>query len=116
MRVCMNTGAYINGNAVIESLADDSLSLDVNVFSFLYGRRVNVLAVQEQGHRFGVHPHANLMPVAIKQVFHLWVLKDCPDRIFRQAHGVVLHCLVLSIQTDGHLENICTIYLTGFIW
>ncbi len=55
------------------------------------------------------------MPVTVKQILHLWVLKDGADSILRQAHGVVLHRLVLPVQTDGDLEDILITAWSNYI-
>lgn len=96
---------YVNRYAVIDSLSDDGLSLDIDILSVLDGHRLNVFAVQEERHRLGVHPHSDLMPVTVKQAVHFWVLKDGPDRILSQTHCIVLHRSVLAVQTDGNLRN-----------
>lgn len=64
-----------------------------------------MFAVQVQRHRLGLHAEGDLVPVAVKQVVDSVVLEHGPHGVLRQAHGVVLHRFVLSVQTDGHLSS-----------
>lgn len=94
---------HVNGHTVIQSLPNDSLALDVNILSLLDRECLDEFAVQIQGDISGPDAQGNLVPVAVKKVVHFFVLKDRPDRIFGHTDRIVLHCLVLSIQTNGDL-------------
>lgn len=96
---------YINWHTVIQPFPNHCLPLDINVLSVFYRQRLDVLAIQVQRHRLGLHTESNLVPVAVKQVVDLRVFEHSPHSIFCKAHSVVLHCLVLTVQTDGHLTG-----------
>lgn len=96
---------HVDGHAVVQPLPDDRLPLDVDVLPVLDGQRLDVLAVQVERHRLGLHAEGDLVPVAVKQVVDAVVLEHGPHGVLRQTHGVVLHRFVLSVQTDGHLSS-----------
>lgn len=95
----------INRHAVIQPLPDHCLPLDVNVLPVFNGKSLDEFAVQVQRNGLGLHAEGNLVPVAVKQVVNLGVLEHSSDGVFCQADSVILHCLVLAVQTDGHLTN-----------
>lgn len=94
---------HVDGHAVVQPLPDHRLALDVDVLPVLDGQGLDELAVQVQGHGLGLHTQGDLVPVAIKEVLHRGVLEHGSHRVLGEPHRVVLHCLVLSIQADGHL-------------
>lgn len=96
---------HIYWHTVVQPLPNHSLPLDVNVLPVFDGKRLDVFAVQVQRNSLGLHTEGNLVPVAVKQVVNLGVLEHGSDSIFCQADSVILHCLVLTVQTDGHLTN-----------
>lgn len=98
---------HINWHAVIQPLPNHCLSLNIDVLAVLNGQSLDVFTVQVQRDRLGLHTESNLVPVAVKQAVNFRVFKYSSDSIFCEPNSVVLHCLVLAIQTNGHLtENI----------
>lgn len=96
---------HINWHAVIQPLPDHSLPLDVDVLSLFDWKGLDVFAVQEQGHRLGLHAEGNLVPVAVKQVVDSRILEHSSNSIFGHPNGVVLHRFVLTIQPDRYLKG-----------
>lgn len=48
------SGTHINGHAVIETFANHSLALDVDVLPLLNGQRLNQHTVNVEGHILGL--------------------------------------------------------------
>lgn len=96
---------HVNRHAVIQPLANHSLALDVDVLPVFNRQGLDVFAVQVQRHGLGLHAQGNLVPVAVKQVVDFRVLEHSSDSVLRQPDSVVLHRLVLTVQTDGHLAS-----------
>lgn len=96
---------HVDGHAVVQTLPNHRLPLDVDVLPVLDGQRLDEFAVQVQRHRLGLHAQGDLVPVAVKQVVDAVVLEHGPHGVLRQAHGVVLHRFVLAVQADGHLSS-----------
>lgn len=104
---CRAQGAgltHVDRHAVVQPLPDHRPPLDVDVLAVLDGQRLDVFAVQVQGHGPGLHAQRDLVPAAVEQGVHLGVPEHGSDGVFGQAHGVVLHRPVLSVQTDGDLR------------
>lgn len=98
-------GTHVYGNAVIQSLANHRLPLNVYVFPVFDWQSLDVFAVQVKGDRLRLHAEANLVPVAVEEVVDFRILEHSSDGVFRQPNCIVLHGFVLTVQTDGHLEG-----------
>lgn len=96
---------HINRHTVVHSLANYSLPVDIYVFSVFNGQSLDVFAVQIQRDRLGLYAKSNFMPIAVKQVVNFRVFEHSSDSIFCQPHSIVLHRLVLAVQTNGHLSR-----------
>lgn len=98
-------GTHIDGHAVIEALADHSLPLDVDVLPLLDGQRLHQRTVDIEGDVLGLDAQGNLVPVPVKEVVDQGTAENHSDSILHGAHGVVLDCLVLTVQPNGHLAR-----------
>lgn len=98
-------GTHVDGHTVIQALADHGLALDVDVLPLLDGQRLHQHTVDVQGDVLGLDAQGDLVPVPVKEVTDPGALEHHPHGILHGAHGIVLHCLVLTIQPDGDLGS-----------